>query len=214
GARQRPGFVRRGAGARLGRSDREAGGLALQVGQADARLAQGEARARAGVRGRRLDRAAQRALVLRRAAARRLRGRRSGLRRPYRHRVQRERAGARDGAAEAARDPRVALQEPAEDQRAAALGASRAGRAEQVHRVDRRQQAAASGVPRSARGQGAEGGEEGGGGRERTGSAFGVRRSGFSFRWFWFGRFSFWGFRFWWFWWFWFYWFWFYWFWF
>ena len=59
----------------LGRADRQARRLALQVGQAHARLAQAEDRPRAGVRHRRLDRAAADARLFRRAAARRLRGR-------------------------------------------------------------------------------------------------------------------------------------------
>ncbi len=73
GARRRPRAVPAGARAGLGRADRQARRLALQVGQAHARLAQAEDRPRTGVRHRRLDRAAADARVLRRAAARRLR---------------------------------------------------------------------------------------------------------------------------------------------
>ncbi len=73
GARRRPRPVGAGDGTGLGRTDRQARGVALQVGQALARLAQIEAGARTGIRHRRLDRAAADARVLRRAAARRLR---------------------------------------------------------------------------------------------------------------------------------------------
>ena len=104
GPRRRPRAVQAGARARLGRADRQARRLALQVRQAHARLAQAEDRPRAGVRHRRLDRAAPDARLLRRAAARRLRGRRPRLRRPHRHRLQRARARAGDEAAEAARN--------------------------------------------------------------------------------------------------------------
>ena len=69
--------------------------------QADARLAQAEDRPRAGVRRRRLDRAAPDARVLRRAAARRLRRTPAGLgsTSATRHRLQRAGARARDEAA-------------------------------------------------------------------------------------------------------------------
>ena len=141
------------ARAGLGRADRQARRLALQVRQADAGLAQAEDRPRTGIRDRRLDRAAPDARLLRRAAARRLRGTRSRLHGPHRHRLQREGARARDEAAQAARDEDVPVQDEAEDERAAALGAAGARRADQVHRVDRRRQAAPSGVSRAARRQ-------------------------------------------------------------
>ncbi len=112
-------------GARLGRADREARRLALQVGQAHARLAQAQDCSRAGIRHRRLDRTAAVARLFRRAVARRLRRRRSRLRRAHRHRLQRAGALQGDEAAGAARNRRLSVQEPAEDERAPALGCGR-----------------------------------------------------------------------------------------
>ena len=127
GPRRRPRAVQARARARLGRADREARRLAVQVGQAHARLAQAEDRPGTGVRRRRLDRAAPDpryfgALLLGVYEPSRAR---SGLRRPHRHRVQRARARAGDEAAEAARDAGVPVHATAEDERTAALGASR-----------------------------------------------------------------------------------------
>ena len=175
-ARRRPRAVQARARARLGRPDRQARRLALQVRQAHARLAQAEDRPRAGVRDRRLDRAAADARLLRRAAARRLRTAATSLdlRRPHRHRLQRAGARAPDEAAEAARNERVSVRERPEDQRAPALGAAGAGRADQVHRMDRGRQAAPSGLPRPARRQEAD---EMSGARSKLAVAFDVRRS-------------------------------------
>ena len=126
-----------GARSRMGRADRQARRLAVQVGQAVARLAQAEDRPRAGVRHRRLDRAAADARVLRRAAARRVRRTRSRLHGAHRHRLQRERARARDEAAQAARDEDLPVQDEAEDERAAALGPPGARGADQDSRSGR-----------------------------------------------------------------------------
>ena len=91
--RRRPRTMAAGDGAGLGRPDCQARVVAVPDGQAVARLDQAEARRRAGVRHRRLDRAARHALLLRRAAARRLRARRiAHLRRPRRHGLRRARA--------------------------------------------------------------------------------------------------------------------------
>ena len=66
----------------------------------------------------------------------------------------------------------VPVQRPAEDERAAALGAAEARRAGQVHRVDRRRQAAPSGLSRAARRQEADGRQA-----RAERATFGVRRS-------------------------------------
>ena len=65
----------------------------------------------------------------------------------------------------------VPVHDEAEDQRAAALGEARARRADQVHRVDRRRQAAASGLSRAC----ATTRSRTRSGANRSGSAFGVR---------------------------------------
>ena len=80
--------------------------------------------------------------------------RRVGLCGPHRDRVQRTRARARDEPVEAPRNARVPVRDAPENQRTAALGASRTRRANQVHGMDRGRQAAASGVSRAARRQG------------------------------------------------------------
>ena len=67
----------------------------------------------------------------------------------------------------------VPVRERPEDERAAALGAAGARRADQVHRVDRRRQAAASGLPRAAGRQEADAMSA----REEKRGRFGVRRS-------------------------------------
>src|SRR5262249_51647147 len=81
-------------------------------------------------------------------------------------------------ALEAARDQGVPVQELSENKRAPALGPARARRTSAVHRMERRQQASASGVPGLTRRQEARGRSEG---RARRGSRFRVRGSGFSF---------------------------------
>ena len=76
--RRRPRAARARAGRRMGRADRQGGAVAVPVGPAQPDVAQAQAPPRAGVRRRRLDRAAQHAPALRRAAARRYQGRSRG----------------------------------------------------------------------------------------------------------------------------------------
>src|SRR5262249_43136978 len=82
------GALQTGARPWMGRLDREARGLTIQVGQTNARLAQAEDRPRAGVRDRRLDRTATDTSLLRRLAARRLPRSCARVRRPHRHGIQ------------------------------------------------------------------------------------------------------------------------------
>src|SRR5436190_55631 len=163
GPRQRTRPLSGSARSRMGRTDREAHRLGLQIREANARLAQAEDRPRTGIHRRRLDRAAPLARVLRRAApwilrrgcASRLEAR---LRRPHGNGFQRTRARPRDEAAAAARSERVPVQAAAQHQRAAALDAARAGRSDQVHRMDGGWKTAPPRVSRAARRQEAAGG--------------------------------------------------------
>ena len=108
-----------------------------------------------GIRRRRLDRAAADAAVLRRAAARRLR---ATARLKYVGHTgtgfdQKELARV-SKLLKAREDQDVPFAEKVEDQRTGALGAARSRRADPLHRMDRRRQAAASGLSRAARRQG------------------------------------------------------------
>ena len=153
----------RAQGRRLGRPDRQGGAVALPVRQAQPGVAQAEDPARTGVRRRRLDRAAADAPALRRAAARACTKATVDRRPPtadWFTSVTREPAStggahARLAAAEGARDRRVAVLDAPANERTSTLGAARARGAGPLHRVDRRQQAAASRLPRAARRQGA-----------------------------------------------------------
>ena len=93
----------------VGRAHRQGRRVDLSAGTALAGVAEDQAAQGAGVRRRRLDRAAADAAALRRAAARRPRGRRAEVRRPHRHRIRSERARARVEAPEGARDEDVAV---------------------------------------------------------------------------------------------------------
>ena len=134
----RPRPVSRGDGPRLGGPDRQTRLVALLLGQAIHRLGQAQAATRAGVRHRRLDRAAGRPRAFRRAAARRVR-RRGPLHlcRPRRHGVHRGGAGAADEGCWRRCTQEIALRRAAaDDQRDAPLGQAPVGRASALHRVD------------------------------------------------------------------------------
>src|SRR5262249_24576996 len=117
---------------RLGRSDRQAHGVALSVRQTHVRLAEAEDSAGAGIRHRRLDRAAPKPDLLRRAVAGRTRivldwhqiVRRPDLRGPRRDRIRSPRAGKTHAADETARDPDIAACPQSTDQRTSALGSA------------------------------------------------------------------------------------------
>ena len=79
---------------------------------------------------------------------------------PHRHRLRPGGADARLEAAEAAREHGVAVRRAASRPTSAALGPARAGRAGAVHGVDRRPEAPASRLPRTARRQGAADGRD------------------------------------------------------
>ena len=72
------------------------------------------------------------------------------LRRPHRHRLRSQGAGASLVPPEGARDREVAVRHADQIQRTATLGAPGSRRSGEVHRVDRRWQAPASGVPGAA----------------------------------------------------------------
>ena len=72
------------------------------------------------------------------------------LRRPHRYGLQRARTRARDGPVEAARNHRVSVQRASQDKRTPPLGAPRARGADEVHGMDRRRKAQASGLSRIA----------------------------------------------------------------
>ena len=153
--RRRPRDAAARARRRLGRPDRQGRAIALLQRQAHARLAQDEAPQAAGVRRRRLDRAAPDAQhfgsllarLLRRAAARC-----DGPER--RHRVRSEGTRSRRGAARRARG-RQKSRSPMRSRRprTRALGQTDAGRRSAVHGMDERRPAAPAGVSRHARRQ-------------------------------------------------------------
>ena len=163
GDRRRPRAARAREGRRMGRADRQGSAVTLPVGPPQPVVAQAQTSPRAGIRRRRLDRAAQHAAVLRGAAARRVsasgdrgsgvRGHGAGLitdlRRPHGHGVRSARARAGVEAAQGARDEAVAVRRQDQEQRNRALGAARARRAGPLHGVDRRWEPAPSGVSRA-----------------------------------------------------------------
>ena len=145
---------------RMGRAHRQGGARAVSVRPPQPGVAQAQAPAAAGIRRRRLDRAAADAPALRRAAARRPRRERpraliyvghtgTGFDQTELARVSK--------LLKAAREPNDRRSRTDQDERAGPLGAPRPRRAGAVHRVDRRRQAAASGVSRAARRQAAGG---------------------------------------------------------
>ena len=109
GRRGRAGPARACAREWLGRAHREACGITVRVGKAHIRLAQTEDSPGAGVRDRRMDRAAPEPHVLWRARARSIRSRCVDLRGACRHGIQRARTTTPDASDETDRNRDVAI---------------------------------------------------------------------------------------------------------
>src|SRR6185312_11717897 len=137
----------------MGRNHRQAGRRAVRRRPSLARLAQAQDRAPAGVRRRRLDRAAQGAAVSGRDSRRLLSRWRVDVRRPHRHRIHSAVARRHVSPSPPDRAAHVPLLAGAQDERAGTLGPPGGRRRDQVQRMDRRRKAAPASVPRRARRQ-------------------------------------------------------------
>ena len=122
-----------------------------EAGRPLERVAQAQDRAPAGIRRRRLDRAAQHTRAHRGDSARLLRRGSLRVRRPHGRRIHAGRPPGHASPSRAAGTQNVALRASAANQRARTLDASRGRRGSQVQRVDRRWKAATADLPRRAR---------------------------------------------------------------